>query len=77
MSKELGLSPDGWNNWELYNLIYNCCCLFCDLGFSLTGLARGGQQVTKCKEMFGKAVELLVQLASLQVSKIIWRKRKM
>ncbi|XP_003385765.1 PREDICTED: V-type proton ATPase subunit D-like [Amphimedon queenslandica] len=36
--------------------------------FSLTGLARGGQQVTKCKEMFGKAVELLIQLASLQTS---------
>jgi V-type H+-transporting ATPase subunit D len=35
--------------------------------FSLTGLSRGGQQVAKCKEMFGKAIELLVQLASLQV----------
>lgn len=37
-------------------------------GFSLTGLARGGQQVSKCKEMFGKAIDLLVQLASLQVT---------
>jgi V-type H+-transporting ATPase subunit D len=36
--------------------------------FSLTGLSRGGQQVAKCKEMFGKAIELLVQLASLQTS---------
>ena len=37
------------------------------LGFSLTGLARGGQQVTKCKEMFVKAIELMIELASLQV----------
>ena len=36
--------------------------------FSLTGLARGGQQVAKCKEMFGKAVKLLVELATLQTS---------
>lgn len=41
-------------------------CTYID--FSLTGLARGGQQVAKCKEMFGKAVELLVELASLQVT---------
>ena len=35
--------------------------------YGLTGLARGGQQVTRCKEVFGKAVKLLVELASLQV----------
>eukprot|EP01135_Chromosphaera_perkinsii_P011319 Nk52_evm1s2375 gene=Nk52_evmTU1s2375 len=36
--------------------------------FELTGLGRGGQQVTQCKEMFTKAVKLLVELASLQSS---------
>lgn len=35
--------------------------------YGLFGLARGGQQVSKCKEVFGKAVKLLVELASLQV----------
>ena len=34
----------------------------------LTGLGRGGQQITKCRETFGKAVQTLVELASLQVS---------
>ena len=34
----------------------------------MVGLSRGGQQVGKCKEVFGKAVKLLVDLASLQVS---------
>jgi len=34
--------------------------------YGLTGLSRGGQQVSKCKEVFGKAVKLLVDLASLQ-----------
>lgn len=36
--------------------------------FGLTGLGRGGQQVQKCREVYGKAVETLVELASLQVS---------
>lgn len=36
--------------------------------FELTGLGRGGQQVQKCKETFIKAVESLVELASLQTS---------
>lgn len=36
--------------------------------YGLTGLSRGGQQVSKCKEVFGKAVKLLVELASLQTS---------
>ena len=35
--------------------------------YAMVGLARGGQQVGKCKEVFGKAVQLLVELASLQV----------
>lgn len=36
--------------------------------FGLTGLGRGGQQVQKCREVYGKAVETLVELASLQAS---------
>lgn len=36
--------------------------------YELTGLSRGGQQVHKCKEIFSKAVKLLVDLASLQTS---------
>jgi V-type H+-transporting ATPase subunit D len=36
--------------------------------FELTGLGRGGQQVQKCKEAFHKAIQVLVELASLQTS---------
>ncbi|CAG8583082.1 6412_t:CDS:2 [Racocetra fulgida] len=36
--------------------------------FELTGLGRGGQQVQKCKETYVKAVETLVELASLQMT---------
>ena len=36
-------------------------------GYELTGLSRGGQQVSKCQEVYAKAVKLLVELASLQV----------
>jgi V-type H+-transporting ATPase subunit D len=36
--------------------------------FELTGLGRGGQQVQKCKDTYQKAVQVLVELASLQVS---------
>ena len=39
--------------------------------FSLTGLGRGGQKVQKCKETYAKAIETLVDLASLQVSKLL------
>lgn len=35
--------------------------------FNLTGLGRGGQQITKAREIFAKATETLVELASLQV----------
>lgn len=38
-----------------------------ETGLGLTGLGRGGQQITKCRETFAKAVETLVELASLQV----------
>jgi hypothetical protein len=42
-------------------------CLCTRTGFGLTGLGRGGQQITRCRETFAKAVETLVELASLQV----------
>ncbi|XP_013387556.1 V-type proton ATPase subunit D [Lingula anatina] len=36
--------------------------------YELTGLSRGGQQIDKLKKNYAKAVELLVELASLQTS---------
>jgi V-type H+-transporting ATPase subunit D len=39
-----------------------------ELRTDLTGLARGGQQVQLCRSAFAKAVEVLVELASLQTS---------
>lgn len=36
--------------------------------YELTGLSRGGQQMAKLKTNYKKAIELLVQLASLQAS---------
>ncbi|TDL24864.1 vacuolar ATP synthase subunit D [Rickenella mellea] len=36
--------------------------------FNLTGLGRGGQQVLRSKETYAKAVETLVELASLQTA---------
>lgn len=41
------------------------------LAFEFTGLGRGGQQIQKAKEVYAKAVETLVELASLQVKKKI------
>ena len=38
------------------------------LDFNLTGLGRGGQQVLKARETYAKAVETLVELASLQTA---------
>ncbi|KAI9679251.1 MAG: V-type proton ATPase subunit D [Caeruleum heppii] len=35
--------------------------------FGLTGLGKGGMQVQKCRETYARAVETLVELASLQV----------
>ena len=35
--------------------------------FALTGLGKGGQQVQRCRETYARAVETLVELASLQV----------
>ena len=36
--------------------------------FGLTGLGKGGQQVQRCRETYARAVETLVELASLQVN---------
>ena len=36
--------------------------------YELTGLSRGGQQIDKLKKNYDKAVQLLVELASLQTS---------
>lgn len=39
----------------------------CPSGYELTGLARGGEQLSRLKRNYARAVELLVELASLQV----------
>lgn len=39
--------------------------------FAMTGLGKGGQQVTRCRETFSRAVETLVVLASLQTAFVI------
>ncbi|EXJ78774.1 V-type proton ATPase subunit D [Capronia coronata CBS 617.96] len=36
--------------------------------FGLTGLGKGGQQVQRCRETYSRAVETLVELASLQTA---------
>ena len=41
------------------------------IDFNLTGLGRGGQQVLRAKEVYAKAVETLVELASLQTAFMI------
>jgi len=39
--------------------------------FGLTGLGKGGQQVHRCRETYARAVETLVELASLQTAFVI------
>jgi len=39
--------------------------------FALTGLGKGGQQIQKCRETYARAVETLVELASLQTAFVI------
>ena len=46
-------------------------CLFNISEFGLAGLGRGGQQIQKCIEVYTKAVESLVELASLQTAFVI------
>lgn len=43
--------------------------------FGLTGLGKGGQQVQRCRETYARAVETLVELASLQVCRFARRFR--
>ena len=38
--------------------------------FELTGLGRGGQLVQKCKDTYAKALEALIEIATLQVRAI-------
>lgn len=44
------------------------CIIDGSAGHELTGLSRGGQKIASCKTTWAKAVELLVELASLQTS---------
>ncbi|KAJ1914046.1 H(+)-transporting V1 sector ATPase subunit D [Tieghemiomyces parasiticus] len=39
--------------------------------FELTGLGRGGQKIQKCKETYTRAIQTLVELASLQTAFVI------
>ncbi|WPH04671.1 Hypothetical protein R9X50_00756400 [Acrodontium crateriforme] len=39
--------------------------------FGMTGLGKGGQQVQRCRETYTRAVETLVELASLQTAFVI------
>lgn len=39
--------------------------------FGMTGLGKGGQQVQKCRETYTRAVETLIELASLQTAFVI------
>ncbi|EKV10489.1 V-type ATPase subunit D [Penicillium digitatum] len=39
--------------------------------FGLTGLGKGGQQIQRCRETYARAVETLVELASLQTAFLI------
>eukprot|EP00127_Corallochytrium_limacisporum_P005755 Clim_evm134s210 gene=Clim_evmTU134s210 len=39
-----------------------------ETGFKLTGLGKGGQAVQKCRDQYIEAIELLIELASLQTA---------
>lgn len=39
--------------------------------FGMTGLGKGGQQVQKCRDTYTRAVETLIELASLQTAFVI------
>lgn len=41
------------------------------IDFNLTGLGRGGQQILKAREVYAKALETLVEIASLQTAFMI------
>lgn len=40
-------------------------------GMGMMGLGKGGQQVQKCREVYRRAVETLIELASLQTAFVI------
>lgn len=55
--------------WSVFNSnCFNKCNFNFQLAYELTGLARGGQQIDKAKKSYGRAITLLVELASLQTS---------
>ena len=47
------------------------CFILFSSAYEYTGLARGGQQIDRIKKNFAKAVDMLVDLASLQSSFVI------
>ena len=57
------------SNLYLVKLVYKRLNYHPD--FNLTGLGRGGQQIMKAKEVYAKAIETLVELASLQTAFMI------
>jgi V-type H+-transporting ATPase subunit D len=56
---------------NIYSLFSEDKKLSYRLDFNLTGLGRGGQQIMKAKEVYAKAIETLVELASLQTAFMI------
>ena len=53
--------------------VYNVFCIILKDGtdsYELTGLSRGGEQLGRLKKNYSRAVKLLVELASLQVSNL-------
>lgn len=48
-------------------LMISIVIFFCILGQEFVGLSRGGQQIKECREQYMKALEAIVELASLQV----------
>ena len=50
--------------YHVYFLVYR----YHFAAYELTGLSRGGQQIDRLKKNYAKAIELLVELASLQTS---------
>ena len=60
----------GSGNTSSVKLVYKSFNYY-HLDFNLTGLGRGGQQIMKAKEVYAKAIETLVELASLQTAFMI------
>lgn len=59
------VSGSGTHSYLIHLLVGS---LIVAVDFNLTGLGRGGQQVLRAKEVYAKAVETLVELASLQTA---------